>query len=943
MKDPVRKQNVSNPNHNLIDNRRTQEQILTLNDNDSIEELLLQKFRKEGFESLTIIQQKALPLIARRINCLLVAPTGSGKTEAAILPIFSMLSKSNRLPGKIRVVYITPLRALNNDVYRRIVRYAESENLRVEIRHGDTTTKVKRKIVESPPDILITTPESLGVVLSSERMLLALQNLEWIIIDEVHELVGNERGAHLSIGLERLQTISSERVTRIGLSATVGNLDEAGKFISGTFRKHAVLLDRSGREYDIHIEYVEGSFTNVAHLISEYIISNKISGSVLLFTNTRDEAEHLATVLKNQTEVKVDVHHGSLSREVRQETEQRLRVGDAGVIVCTSSLELGLDIGSIDLVIHYGSPRQVSKLVQRVGRSRHRQTSYAKGLIVTNNADDELEALAIIRRMKRGSIEEQTMHRNALDVLAHHLVGLALQSKGMIELSKAFDLIRRAYPFSQVSIYDLESCIEILDNNGIIKFDREAHAYRRRIKAYRYYFDNLSMIPHVLKFEVIDSITKRKVGTLDQQFVEDYAEKGNVFVLRGSQWRIISTDEKRMQVNVEPLRGLAINIPYWVGEMIPVDFTTAQEVGIVRQHAMRSIVNISAQILKNSISILGVIPDSNNIVIESNVMKNTVVVHSMFGTKINNTIACLLSTILSSQLGYIVETRSDPYRIMLTSNARIGKAHIENVFKDSFEFESVIIASFTGTHIMNWKVWAVAKRFGMINKDALYDKRVARMIYERYSRTPISKESIRELMHDKYDIEKTTKVFQRLQNGCCRLHWIEVTEFSDLAQPILEHLAKFSANPLSVERGIIELVKERLEKTRHKLICIRCAKWERTFDTLQTPEKISCPLCRSRLITATFWSDNELAKIISKKLNGSKLLPEEEHRFDRAWKVASLINNFGKKALIVLAGYGVGADAAARILRNYVDDDEIYRSVYEAERQYVMTRGFWND
>ncbi|HYA84324.1 MAG TPA: DEAD/DEAH box helicase [Candidatus Bathyarchaeia archaeon] len=943
MKGPVRKLNVSNLNHRHKENRRNQEQILTLSDNDSIEQTIIQKFRKEGFESLTIIQQKALPVIARRINCLLVAATGSGKTEAAVLPVLSMLSKSSRTPGKIRAIYITPLRALNNDVYRRIVRYAESENLRVEIRHGDTTAKVKRTIVESPPDILITTPESLGVVLSSERMIIALQNLEWIIIDEVHELISNERGAHLTIGLERLQAISSERVTRVGLSASLGNLREAGKFISGTFRKHAILLDRSGREYDIHTQYVKGSFTNVAHFIIEYIISNRVSGSVLLFTNTRDEAEHLATVLKNQTEVNVDVHHGSLSREMRQETEQKLRVGAAGVVVCTSSLELGLDIGSIELVMHYGSPRQVSKLVQRVGRSRHRQTTYAKGLIVTNNPDDELEALAIIRRMKRRWIEEQTMHSNALDVVAHHLVGLALQRKGGIELPKAFDVITKAYPFSRISINDFQSCVEILDRNGIIKFDREAGTYHRRIKSYRYYFDNLSMIPHVLKFEVIDSIAKRRVGTLDQQFVEDYAEKGNVFVLKGSQWRILSIDEKKMQVNVEPLRGVVINVPYWVGEMIPVDFITAQEVGIVRQHAMRSIINLSTQTLQDSISTLGVIPDSNNVVIESSATKNTVVVHSMFGTKVNNTIACLLSTILSSQLGYLVETRSDPYRIMLTSNARIGKAHIENVLKDSYAFESVIIASFTGTHIMNWKVWAVAKRFGMINRDALYDKKVARMIYERYSRTAISKEAIRELMHDKYDLEKTKNILQRLQNGCCCIHWIEVTEFSELAQPILEHLSKFSANPLSVERGIIELVKERLEKTKHRLICIRCGKWERTLDTIQSPENISCHFCRSRLITATFSSDNELAKIISKRLNGSKLLPEEERRFDRAWKVASLINNFGRKALLVLAGYGIGADTAARILRNYIDDDGIYKSVYEAERQYVLTRGFWND
>jgi ATP-dependent Lhr-like helicase len=198
-------------------------------------------------------------------------------------------------------------------------------------------------------------------------------------------------------------------------------------------------------------------------------------------------------------------------------------------------------------------------------------------------------------------------------------------------------------------------------------------------------------------------------------------------------------------------------------------------------------------------------------------------------------------------------------------------------------------------------------------------------------------------MHDKYDVRGTEAVFQDLRDGHTHIQWTEVNIFSDLAQPILEHNTKFSSNPLSVEKGIIDLVRERLEKTKHRLVCIRCAKWERTFETRNVPDKLFCPICRSRLITATFWSDNELPKIISNKLNGKKLPPQEEHRFERAWKIASLINNFGKKALIVLAGYGIGADGAARLLRNYVDDEGIYRSIYEAERQYVMTRGFWND
>ncbi|MGI0048166.1 MAG: DEAD/DEAH box helicase, partial [Nitrososphaera sp.] len=518
------------------------EQLQTLKSDHPQEQLVIEKFRKEGFTSLTPIQRKALPVISRKVNCLLVAPTGSGKTEAAVLPVFTMLAQE-KSPGKmIRAMYITPLRALNNDVLRRVVRYAQSEGLRVEIRHGDTTVLARKKIVEDPPDVLITTPESLAVILTSEKMLAALKGLQWVIVDEVHELVSNERGAHLSLSLERLQAASSQPVSRIGLSATVGNLKQAAQFVSGTDRRHAVLVDSASRGYDIDVRFVKGSLNNVAHFVIEYVKKEKIEGSILLFTNTRDEAEYLGTTLKNQGEIKVDVHHGSLSKEMREETELTLRSGEAGIVVCTSSLELGLDIGSVDLVIHYGSPRQVSKLMQRIGRSRHRQRSFAKGLIVTNNPDDEIEALAIIRRMRKGSIEEQKMHEGALDVMAHHLVGLAMQTRDPIKVDYAYDLVTRAHPFRKTSMFDVESCLDILAGNNVIKYDRENRTYVRRIKAYKYYFENLSMIPHVLKFEVIDSISKRRIGTLDQQFVGDYGEKGNVFVLKGSQWRVLAVD-----------------------------------------------------------------------------------------------------------------------------------------------------------------------------------------------------------------------------------------------------------------------------------------------------------------------------------------------------------------------------------------------------------------
>lgn len=876
----------------------------------------------------------------------MVAPTGSGKTEAAVIPVFAMLSSvatSESFKGKIRAIYVTPLRALNNDVQRRIMKYAESEGLRVEIRHGDTNTKTRKRIVNDPPDILITTPESLGVILTSQKMLIALQELEWLIIDEVHELISTERGSHLALSLERLQLVSQKTITRIGLSATPSSLVETSKFVVGLQRRCAILVDHSMRKYDIDIKFVKGSLNNVATFIADYVKTNLIAGSVLLFTNTRDEAEYMGAILKNRDDSTVDVHHGSLSRNMREETEYRLRAGLAELVVCTSSLELGLDIGSVQLVVHYGSPRQVSKLIQRIGRSRHMQSRSAKGLIVINNPDDEIEALALMKRMKRRSIEEQVMHKESLDVLAHHLVGLSIQAKKPIGLEPAFDMVRKAYPFSTLSYHDMINVIELLHGQGIVRYDQLTQSYRRTIRAYKYYFENLSMIPEVLKFEVVDMINNRRIGSLDQEFVGDYGERGNVFILRGSQWRIVSVDELKMRVSVEPLRGAAINVPYWNGEMIPVDYETAREVGNIRNQAAKNALKLSSNIIDQTLEVLDLIPDSSTIIVESSISRNTLVIHSTFGTKVNNTIASLMSTILSSQLGYVVETRADSYRIVLSSSVRIGKGLVEAFFNDVYDIEAVLIASMTGTHNINWKVWMVSKRFGIVNKEVVYDKRIARLIYDRYSKTPVSKESIRELIHDKYDLDRTQNIFDMVKKKNINLLWKEVNEFSQLSRPILEHSTKFSANPLSIEKGVIELIKERLEKTKHRLICIRCGRWQNLLQTKEVSDRLSCPLCHSRLLTSTSQFDNELNMIITRKLSGGELSAPDNHKFNRAWKVASLINNFGKRALVVLAGHGIGADGAARILRNYEEDSELYQAIYEAERTYVMNRGFWKD
>ena len=892
-------------------------------------------FAEMGFETLTEIQKKAVPKILQKRDCLVIAPTGSGKTECAVLPIFHRIS-ADREPGRIRCLYITPLRALNRDVFRRITRYAEQNGLTIQIRHGDTTQTIRRKIAESPPDVLITTPETTVVLLSQPKMLKALSGLRWVIVDEVHELLPNERGSQLALSLERLQVNSDRDLTRIGLSATVGDPVEAAKFVAGTRRKCITIRDASVRRYDVTVRFEKGGMPAVADAVSSHMTESGIDSPVLLFANTRGEAELLASLLRSRTDIPVEMHHGSLSKQVREETESALRGGKRGIVVCTSSLELGLDIGSVELVIHYGSPRQVSKLVQRIGRSRHSRSESARGLVITNRPDDEFEARAILDRVSRGSIERHRAHRGPLDVLAHHLVGLAIQ-EGVGSVERALAIAKAAYPFRGTTTMDVCEVLDLLADNHIVLFDRQGLTYRTTGRSSWYHFENLSTIPDMLKFRVFDSVGKKIIGTLDQRFVGDNGEAGNIFVLRGSQWRILSVDEQSFQVNVEPFGGGGTNVPYWEGENIPVDHATAGMVGDIRRGSAAGDISMECGMQFGE-----VVPDGKTILVESNGYRGIVVVHACFGTRANLTLAAALSSIISSSSGSPVQSRSDAYRIVLTTKGRITEEMVREALADEYDLDRMVTASLAGTHNVNWRVWTVAKRFGVLSKGTVYERKTARFLYKRYAGTPLVREAMRELFHDKYDIPLAERILEEIRNGSIPVHWEEVEEFSKMAEPVLDHTARQYSAPPEIDPEILEMVKSRLQKTRHRLLCARCGRWQRVMETRQVTRVPSCPYCKARQITATFYSDYDLAGIISKKRSGGKLSAEENHKYKRAWKVSSLIETFGKSAIIVLSGYGVGADTGARILRNMVDENHMFRQIYEAERQYVLTRGFWD-
>ena len=912
--------------------------------NKILDPTISKKFKSIGFEELTEIQKEAIPEILEEKNCLIIAPTGSGKTECATIPIFSKL-KTRKVSNKIKALYITPLRALNRDVFKRIINYAENENLKIEIRHGDTSQANRKRIADNPPDILITTPETLVNLLSQKKHLDALSDLEWVIIDEVHELLASERGSQLCLSLERLQIKSKNQIHRIGLSATVGNPEEAGRFLVGSDRKFQLIHDTSLRNYDVDVVFVDGIMDDVAVKIIEYIKKEQITSPVLLFTNSRGESERLSSILKQKTSINVELHHGSLSRQVREETEDMLRDGKSGIVVCTSSLELGLDIGSVELVIHYGSPRQVSKFMQRIGRSKHDRGDSARGLIITENADDEFEIQAIIERIKEGSIEEQKIHHGSLDVLAHHLVGLSMQV-GNVPIEAALKLTKLAYPFRDISLEEFFDVLEILALRDLIIFNDDKTEYKKNTAffATKYHFQNLSTIPDILKFKVVDTIENKFIGTLDQRFVGDL-DKDQIFVLRGSQWRVLNIDEKSFKINVLPIRSSQeIPVPKWEGVNIPVDFKTANKVGAFRTKVR----NGSLKMMNNIISNLDFpkVPDEKTIVIESHRLpqKSVLILHSCFGTKINSTLKVILETLLDASLASRVKSSSDAYRILLSVESRFTKKHITDVFLSDFDINEIMSVALKGKNDVTWKTFCVGKKFGFYDRSDVYVKNEIRYDFERNIDTPLVKEAFRELFHEKFDLEGAQRIINLIKENKIQIEWVDVDKFSKLAEPVLDQTVMSYTNPANIDKEMLLKVKTRLMQTKQRLICVRCGLWQQVMTPNET-HPLRCKYCKGQQITCTYEYDHELVKIIQKKHQGKKLTPDENKNFQKAWKVSSLLSSFGKTALIVMAAYGVGPDTGARILKNRVegDDDYLIKQIIIAEKTYTLTRGFWKD
>lgn len=925
---------------------------------DRLQELV----KKAGFEEPTLPQKLGIKPILEGKNVLLIAPTGLGKTESVMLPIFDLWLKEK--PKPISILYLTPLKSLNRDLLRRFLWWGKELEMDVSVRHGDTSQYERKKQADFPDDLLISTPETLQAILPAKKMGKHLKNIKWVIVDEVHELAESKRGTQLTIGLERLRELCGD-FQLIALSATIGEPEKIANFISGN---RATEIIKATTTKEMRIQVINPKSTTSDNELAEQLFTSKVIAarvrevknlikkhiSTLTFTNTRDFAEILTSRLKQAyPNLPIENHHSSLSKSVRIKVEEDFKKQKLKSIICTSSLELGIDIGSIDFILHYMSPRQPSRAIQRIGRSGHKLGRVSDGIIISTDIDDIFESAAIAMQALSEQLQPPRLHENALDVLAHQIVGIS-RDKWKVDLDEVYRIVKEAYPYRNLTKEQFLSVCHQLNQLRYIFLDENKIKSSR--KGLLYYFENLSTIPDTKNYVVINIITNERVGSLDEEFVAIHASEGATFIIKGESWHIVSVEGTK--IYVEPSGDIEAAIPGWEGDLLPVPFQVAQEVGSIRNFISNEIeykekskiieelqkrYPIDENSAKKAIHIIskqkkfGVVPTDKRVLIEYH--DNTIILHTCFGTMVNETLGRFLSSILTTKLGSI-GLKTDPYRIILqlqTENLDLIK---EILFKTPIDtIEPLLELTLPNSKLFQWKFLHVAKRFGVIRRDAELGKIGMNRIIDLYSRTPVWQETFREIKTEKLDIDIAKKMLEKIQKG-----EIEVV-FKKGLSPLGKIGLKLRAELVGPEKPdiqILDIFEKRLMNKKVRLVCMNCGDWSLTYKIKELPEEIRCGKCKAKLVTIISPSRPELENIVKKKIKEKELTIEEQARWDRLSKISELVIVYGRRAVIALAARGVGPQTAIRILRGIYDNEKDFlKALLNAERQFIRTKKFW--
>ncbi len=934
---------------------------------------------QKGFSKPTEPQEKTIPKILEGKNVLLISPTATGKTEAAFLPVLSMLLKEPKTPG-IKVLYITPLRALNRDLLERLQWWCNSLDIRLAVRHGDTETKERTRQSRSPPDILITTPETLQAILSGWVLRQHLQALKWVIIDEVHELADSKRGSQLSLALERVRSMTGKDFQMIGLSATIGSPERVAQFLVGSNRQVEIVRTPVAKTVKLQVIYPKPTDDDVhfaakiythpevaarLRIIRDYMDKRK---SVLLFTNTRSISEVLASRFKIwDIDFPISIHHGSLAKVSRIAAETGLKRGDLRGLIATSSLELGIDVGRIDLVIQYMSPRQVTRLIQRVGRAGHTYGDVAEGVIIGMDSDDTLEAMVIARRALSEELEPLQIPDKPYDVLVHQIAGLMLKNR-RLEFSAVLDLARKATPYENLTIEDVTKAFKYMHERfprlAWVSFEDHVALKPQRSKAlFEYYFDNLSMIPVEKQFLVIDESTDTSIGVLDEAFMAEYGKPATKFIIRGSPWQIIHATEDK--VYVRPVDDPTGSIPSWIGEEIPVPYEVAQELAGIRgfvEERMQSGASpeeVSALLTRryaaDSETILHAIaetveqinagyavPTPKRIVLED--WGEFVIIHSNFGSLINRALAQFLGEVLSDKLGHGIIVQHDPYRIFVQTMGGMTAERVVEVFNELKTMSTqmakdTLTRSTIKTGLFKRRVIQVARRFGALKKWADFSNISIQKLISSFEGTPIYEEGLKEVFSKDIDAEGLIMVLKRIREDNIVF---QVVANEGNATPVarigIERVSMKTdlIPPEKMRAVLIAAAKARLLNESGNFVCTSCWDYMETIHIKDLPDKPKCPRCGSYALGLLKVDEEKAMPLIEGK---DHLAKDEEKMQLQAKRTGELIEKYGKAAAVALSARRVQTvDIAAVLEKEPEVSDRFYELVMEAERKALNKR-----
>ena len=792
---------------------------------------------EQAFAGPTPAQELGWPAIASGKHTLIQAPTGSGKTLAAFL---YGIDKLNSEPGQgLRLIYVSPLKALNYDIERNLrgpLAGLQSE-LRIGVRTGDTPQKERAEMLRNPPDILITTPESLYLLLTS-RARENLKGVQTLILDEVHAVAGTKRGAHLALSVERLERLVDQPFQRIGLSATQRPMEEIGRFVAGA--RDIQLVD-AGVSKELDLEVVvpvedmrelgavttesgaEGSQSSIWPSIYPKILELvEAHRSTIVFVNNRRLAERLALRLNELAEKEVArAHHGSLAREQRVEIEELLKAGEIPCLVATSSLELGIDMGAVDLVIQVESPKSVARGLQRVGRAGHDLGAISKGRIFPKFRADLLESAVVVKRMLEGGIEETVIPRNPLDVLAQQVVAITADEE--ISVDELHELVRGAYPFAELSRAQLENVLDMLagrypsdefaELRPRIIWDRTAGVIRGRSGVRRLAVTNAGTIPDRGLFGVHLIDGGGRVGELDEEMVYE-ARAGQTFLLGASTWRI--EEITRDRVLVSPAPGVPGAVPFWKGEGIGRPYELGEAIGktsrelvalshdvgqarLVNEHRLdERAANNLLTFLNEQAAATGAVPSDRTVVVErfrDEIGDWRLCILTPFGARIHAPWALALAARLRESLGLEVQSIWSDDGIALHLPDADAPPPIEDIMISPEDIEELVVQEVGQSALFGARFRENAARALLIprrrpdQRTPLWQQRLKAQgllqVARRYGSFPIILETYRECLQDVFDLPALKLILHRLRTRELDLVDVETASASPYSASLL--------------------------------------------------------------------------------------------------------------------------------------------------------------